>query len=165
MEGVPHLGYPGQTWPGGLPKGYPTLGTPCQTWPWGTPTRGYPTLGAPPVGPGQGDPDRARGGTPPRVVLDRPRSVCLLRSRRRTFLFKEYICRLRFKVFFSLNVQKFLLCVCLGFAILWLSTARQTLPHVEQSYATKARNGSSRQCRVLADISFNFCSLFKVCCN
>ena len=27
------------------------------------------------------------GHTPPQVVLDMPRSVCLLRSRRRTFLF------------------------------------------------------------------------------
>ena len=57
--GLPHLGYP----PSDLGLG----GTP----PWVPP----------PVGPGRG------GGTPPRVVLDTPRSVCLLRSHRRTFLF------------------------------------------------------------------------------
>ena len=83
--GVPHLRYPHQTWPGGvtpaggyptlgtslsdLTGGYPSLGTPCHTW-----LEGYSCGG---------------GGTPPQVtdgVLDMPRSVCLLRSRR-TFLF------------------------------------------------------------------------------
>ena len=59
--GVPHLGFPRQTW-------YPTWGTPPgQTWPGGAPTGG--------------------GGVPHQVVLDTPRSVCLLRSCRRTFLF------------------------------------------------------------------------------
>ena len=62
--GVPHLGYHHETWPGG----YPTSGTPThQTW-----------LGG--------------GVTPLRVtdgVLDALRSVCLLRSRRRTFLFQN----------------------------------------------------------------------------
>ena len=61
--GVPHLRYPpSQTWLGGTP---PQVPPPGQTW-----LGGYPD----------------RGGTPPRVVLDTQRSVCLLRSRRRTFL-------------------------------------------------------------------------------
>ena len=100
--GVPHLRSPHQTWSGvpywGVPHlGYPPIrptdpllgGTPS-----GTPIRpgrgdtlwGYPTSG-PPIRPGRGDP--CQGGTPPPVtdgVLDTPRSVCLLRSRRRTFL-------------------------------------------------------------------------------
>ena len=49
---------------------YPTSGTPHRTWPGGYPNG---------------------GGTPPRVVLDTPRSVCLLRSRRRTFLVITYL--------------------------------------------------------------------------
>ena len=50
---------------------------------------GYPSqlqLGYPPIRPGRGIP--LPGGTPPRVtdgVLDTPRSVCLLCSRRKTF--------------------------------------------------------------------------------
>ena len=112
--GVPHLGYPpGQVWPevgyppvrsdqggtqGGVPwlggtppwvppwsdltRGYPTSGTPYQTWLGCTPMGGAPPW-VPPVRPG-------RGGTH-RVVLDTLRSVCLLRWRRRTFLFR-YIC-------------------------------------------------------------------------
>ena len=52
---------PGWGYPDG---GYPS-GTPHQTWPGGTPTM--------------------EGRTPPRVVLHTPQSVCLLRSRRRTF--------------------------------------------------------------------------------
>ena len=78
LLGVPHLGYPIRIgW--GYPcwgKGYPY---------WGVPhlAGGYPTLGPP-------HQTWLGGGTPPWVtdgVLDTPRSVCLLRSRRRTFLF------------------------------------------------------------------------------
>ena len=59
----PHIG-PGL---GGTPnRRYPTSGTPPWTWPGGR-------------------------GNPPRVVLDTPRSVCLLRSSRRTFLFSNYL--------------------------------------------------------------------------
>ena len=108
--GVPHLPIgPGwrdspprvpqhQTWGGDSPcwGGYPTSGTPPSDL-----ARGYPTLGTPPVKSGWGD-------TPSRVtpapqsdlgcalwretdgVLDTPRSVCLLRSRKRTFLFCFY---------------------------------------------------------------------------
>ena len=104
-------GYPSQVQPGGTPTGgYPPsdlaplhLGYPsCWTWLGGTPIQGYPTLG-PPIRPVQGvpqwgctlrpqvpppvGPDRG-GGYLTLVVLDTPRSVCLLRSRRRTFLFK-----------------------------------------------------------------------------
>ena len=85
---------------GGYPaSGYPTSGTPCHTWPGGYPlppsdlAGGYPTSGTTPPPPrrshlaGEGG---REGVTPPLVtdgVLDTPRSVCLLRSRRRTFLF------------------------------------------------------------------------------
>ena len=63
LLGVPHLGYPHQTWLGGTPvRGYPTPSNPPQLDLAG----GYPTSGG---------------------VLDTPRSVCLLRSRRRIFLF------------------------------------------------------------------------------
>ena len=94
-RGVPHLRYPSSDLAGGYPTsgtspiisgwGDPTLGTPSDLA-GGTP-QGDPTLGnsLPPIRPGRG------GGTPPRVtdgVLDTPRSVCLLRSSRRTFLFK-----------------------------------------------------------------------------
>ena len=88
-RGVPHLGYPHQTWPGGPCLGVPHLrypSTPIRPGQWGT-LPGVPHLGYPPIRPGQWYP---AGGTPPRVtdrVLDTPRSVCLLRSRRRTFLF------------------------------------------------------------------------------
>ena len=88
--GVPHLGYPPLDLAGRLPHlayppsdlagGYPDGGTPPQvhpphwTWPGGTSTGGgYPTS------------YRITDG-----VLDTPRSVCLLRSRRRTFLFCRY---------------------------------------------------------------------------
>ena len=63
----------------GLTRGYPCwVGTPprvppCQTWLGGTPMGGYPTS------------YRITDG-----VLDTPRSVCLLRSRRRTFLFGHF---------------------------------------------------------------------------
>ena len=72
--GVPHLEYPLSDLAGGCPnRGYP--GTLPQVPPLLDLARGYPDRG---------------GGTPPQItdgVLDTPRSVCLLRSRRRTFLF------------------------------------------------------------------------------
>ena len=93
-EGYPTSGNPppSWTWPWGVPwqgypdGGYPISGNPHWTW-LGVPqqggtqggvppsdlARGYPTLGTPP---GQ----TWLGGTPSRVVLDTPRSVCLLRS-------------------------------------------------------------------------------------
>ena len=84
--GVPGPGTP----PGGVPRspqgGYPDLGTPRG---WGT-LPGYPL--------GGGDPDRGtpRGwGYPGRTtegVLTTRRAVCLLRSRRRTFLLESYFC-------------------------------------------------------------------------
>ena len=59
--GLPHLGYPRLTWPGGTPSllGIPHLGYPIphQTWPGGTLTRsswGGTWGGVPPVGPDQG---------------------------------------------------------------------------------------------------------------
>ena len=97
--GVPHLGYPLSD----LARGYPSGEVPQGV---GTPVGGYPTSDTPPPS------DLAGGGipvegTPPQVppvrpgrgggyptsyritdgVLDTPWSVCLLRSRRRTFLF------------------------------------------------------------------------------
>ena len=108
--GVPHLRYlppsdlaggggtppwgtpPSWTWPGG----YPTMVPPssCQTWLGDTPARsswGVPHLGTPPPWSDLawgGTP--TRWGTPSRVVLDAPRSVCLVRSRRRTFLLELF---------------------------------------------------------------------------
>ena len=80
------------TWPGG----YPTSGTPpppCWTW-LGGPLLGVPPPQVPPIRPGWGYPcwgallwyPPPQGGGYPDGVLDTPRSVCLLRSRRRTFL-------------------------------------------------------------------------------
>ena len=73
----PDWGVPPLDLAGGYPAGgYPTLATPHQIWPGGYPI-GYPPS------------DLARGV--PEItdeVLDTPRSVCLLRLRRRTFLFK-----------------------------------------------------------------------------
>ena len=101
--GVPHLGYPCQTW-----VGVPHLGYPHQLW-LGIPLLGGTPPWVPPIGPGQGGTPAGgtptsgtphqtwpgqvpqRGGTFPQVidgVLNTPRSVCLLRLRRRTFLFK-----------------------------------------------------------------------------
>ena len=70
--GTLHQAPPCQTWLGGYPGGGdPTSGTPPgQTWLGGYPDGGYPTS------------YRITDG-----VLDMPRSVCLLHSRRRTFLF------------------------------------------------------------------------------
>ena len=83
---------PRRTWPGEEPSqvqvwGYPTSGNPPPHRTW----LGVPLLwGTPPwVTPHQ----TMWGGTPPRVtdgVLDTPLSVCLLHSRRRTFLFEFY---------------------------------------------------------------------------
>ena len=75
--------------PGGTPAGgYPTSATPIKP-DWGYPCGGYPTLVHPPSDLARVPPQGGEG-TPPRLtdgVLDTPRSVCLLRSRRRTFLF------------------------------------------------------------------------------
>ena len=101
---------PGTIWPGedgGTPAGgYP--GTPGQVRMGGTPAGGY--LGYPLTRSGQGVPwlgtlgttlvRSGWGETPAGVgvtsqdrtadgVLDTPRSICLLRSRRRTFLFRK----------------------------------------------------------------------------
>ena len=107
---VPPMDLAGGTWWGyptlGTPQsdlatGYPTLGYPPIGPGWGVPWWGYPTLGITPIGPGGGYPDGrgyptlgahllvgpGLGGYPTSVVLDTPRSVCLLRSRRRTFSF------------------------------------------------------------------------------
>ena len=72
--------------PGGVPGGTPPGGFLGQV-----PPRGVPGSGTPPGGvPGSGTP---RGGYPGRTtegVLTTRRAVCLLRSRRRTFLFENY---------------------------------------------------------------------------
>ena len=72
-------GYPSQVQVGGTPTGGPHLGFPHQTW--------YPTSGTPPGQTWPGGAPTGGGGVPHQVVLDTPRSVCLLRSCRRTFLF------------------------------------------------------------------------------
>ena len=99
--GGPHLGYP--PWSdlaGGTPPQVPPSdlagvplpgGTPHQVTPpsnlaGGYPCWGVPHLGYPLIGPGQEVPPA--GGYPTDGVLDMPRSVCRLRSRRRTFLFE-----------------------------------------------------------------------------
>ena len=112
-QGVPHQGYP--CW--GVPtlgtpirpgQGYPCQGVPHLRYPPIRPGWGYPTSGTPPLDQARGTPENGvlhlgyppwsdlaggypcQGGTPPQIingVLDTPRSVCLLRSRRRTFLF------------------------------------------------------------------------------
>ena len=105
--GVAHLGYPppSRTWLGdppcwgeGTPPRVPPL--PHRTW-LGVSHLGYPLPvrpdrgGTPPrVPPPPPQLDLARGGIPLREtdwILDTPRSVCLLRSRRRTFLYSIYI--------------------------------------------------------------------------
>ena len=86
----PHLGEvpwpgPGSGGVGTLVRsrwgGYPTSGTPCQTW-LGV---GYPTSGG---------------------VFDTPRSVCFLRSRRRTFLLHLWK-----RSFLDIGVQDIVTCV------------------------------------------------------
>ena len=94
--GVPNVRYPLWNLAGGYPMGYPTSGTPCQTWPGGYPM-GVPHLRYPLSDlagvrvPNQGGGTWLGGGVYPLrltdVVFDTPQSVCLLRSRRRTFLF------------------------------------------------------------------------------
>ena len=84
-RGVPHLGNP----PSYLAGGYP-----CQEGvPPVKPGQGYPCWkGVSPIRPGLGG-TPAGGGYPPQVtdgVLDTPRSVCLLRSHRRTFLLTAF---------------------------------------------------------------------------
>ena len=86
--GTPPGGYLGQVPPG--EGGYPGPGTPGGVPGSGTPPGGFPGLGTPPKGgvPGSGTPP---GGVYPgrttEGVLTTRRAVCLLRSRRRTFLF------------------------------------------------------------------------------
>ena len=97
--GLPRSGYP----PGGLPRsgyppgGLPGSGTPPGGYPGQVPPRGVPRSGYPPGGAGSGTPlgGVPRSGYPPRGgypgrttegVLTTRRAVCLLRSRRRTFL-------------------------------------------------------------------------------
>ena len=86
--------YPGQVQVGGYPcQGVPHLWYPPSDLAGGTPPRvppsdlagGYPTSSTPPppVRPGQGGYPTSDG------VLDTPRSVWLLRSRRRTFLLQS----------------------------------------------------------------------------
>ena len=70
-------------------QGYPTSGTPIRPG-WGVPLQEYPTSGTPLSDLARGEGGTLPGGTPLRQtdgVLDTPRSVCLLRSRR-TFLLK-----------------------------------------------------------------------------
>ena len=89
LMGVPHLRYPPSDLDGGtLMGGYPTLGTPPSDLDGGYPDGGYPTSGIPPSDLDGGYPNGAEG-TPLWLtdgVLDKRRWVCLLRSRRRTFL-------------------------------------------------------------------------------
>ena len=71
LPGVPHHGYPLSDLAGG--GGTAAGGYPILTWLGGIPARGVPLL---------------EGGYPTSGrVLDTPWSVCLLHSRRRTFLF------------------------------------------------------------------------------
>ena len=83
--GVPKVGYPWQAW--GTPPqpsqdgGYPRWGTPQQGW--GTPQPDH-NGGMPLAGMGYPLYRTADG------VLDTPRSVCLLRSRRRTVLLTKW---------------------------------------------------------------------------
>ena len=84
----PAGGVPCQVQPGGYPAGGGTLlGVPCQGGTlWGYPGGGYPGGGYP----GRETPQPGRGGYPVRTtegVFTTRRAVCLLRSRRRTFLF------------------------------------------------------------------------------
>ena len=114
--GVPQLGdtsprvAPSQTWLGGTPTGggggglYLTSGTlpPSWTWPGGGGWGVYHTSGNPPPPRlGRTWPGGGGGGTLPWVVLDTPRSVCLLRSRRRTFLLHLKITATTFFTFYK----------------------------------------------------------------
>ena len=107
--GVPCWGgTPPRVPPSDLARWYPAGGTP--PWvppsdlvggtPMGVPQQGNTPPQVPPMGQPGGThwgvpPSDLAGGIPPRVtdgVLDTPRSVCLLRSRRRTFLLHCYFC-------------------------------------------------------------------------
>ena len=101
--GYPRRGYPSQvctgggiTWPG-QDKGYPSQGwgIPCPGMRYPHPEMGYP-LSRDGVHPIQGwvPPHPEMPPPPPGIgqqmgVLDTPRAVCHLRSRRRTFLFRK----------------------------------------------------------------------------
>ena len=88
----PGVGYPARGVPcwGVLCQGGTLLGVLCQGVPcWGVPFRGGTQVGYPPARLGQGVP--CWGGYPVRTtegVLTTRRAVCLLRSRRRTFLYQ-----------------------------------------------------------------------------
>ena len=112
-QGVPCQVQPGGTLLGGtLPRGVPCpvvgypargctllggtlLGIPCWGYPGGGyPARGYPALGVPYLG---GYPGRTT-----EVVLKIRRAVCLLHSRRRTFLFRGFFLLLKLRARCSL---------------------------------------------------------------
>ena len=127
VPGPPQGGYPGQvppwggTWSGtpgggGVPgSGTPPGGVPSQVPPGGylgqVPPRGVPKSGTPPRGGGT----RVRyppGGYPARTtegVLTTRRAVCLLRSRRRTFLLFV------FRINWQLNAAKISTCYSFNF--------------------------------------------------
>ena len=91
--------------------GAPVLGWGTPIWPgqMGSPPSGEVRMGYPPIWPGQYGVPPARDGVPPRDrravgVLDTPRSVCLLRSRRRTFLCCDIL--LKIKRLQSINYTK-----------------------------------------------------------
>ena len=83
VEGTPARSRWGVPWWGYQRWGTTGQGTPLSDLARGYPDREYPTSGIPLSDLARGYPDR---GVPHRVVLDTPRSVCLLRSCRRTFL-------------------------------------------------------------------------------
>ena len=102
-SGIPHQNWPGgnpcwgyPSWGHGTPSdlaggGVPLLGsTPPRVPPQSDLARGTPTSGTPPIRPGWGVPllgvPHLGYPLPPDGVLDMLRSVCLLRSSRRTFL-------------------------------------------------------------------------------
>ena len=110
LGGTPPRVAPHQIWLGdtpaqgeSLPGGTPAGGTPPQVPPSdlarGVPHLEYPS---PPIRPGWGVP--LLGGTPLQEtdgVLDTPRSVCLLRSHRRTYFFFFFFAQIRFRFFLS----------------------------------------------------------------
>ena len=136
--GYPTSGTPHQTWLGGYPdQGVPHLGYPPVRPGQGYPNRGYPTSGTSPVRPGQGVPLLGyphqtwpgevphQGGTPPqvpppsdlagegvphRVVLDTPRSVCLLRSRRTFLSFEDVLPEMRYLLCLSSELSIYVFC-------------------------------------------------------
>ena len=87
-------GTPSQVWMGGVP--HPADGYPLPAWEGGNPP---PGKGVPPPGKGVPPPP------PAQCVLAMRRAVCLLRSRRRTFLFgisyhSVYCCKIPTQVFY-----------------------------------------------------------------